>query len=1030
MDPLDFVTDEELSGFFHYKKTEISCMEEPQTFLNQLRDHNLVQEDLYQKVMRMKSKERRQKGVYQILDQLEKKRGHCIKVFWSCVFQDHILQKYPVLRLLRNSLMDGSFRFYEQLPDAPEEPNKNEKESVQKKEKTGKEMKTELKRKKSTEKTEEEEPGPSSCSTPQQKKPEKKPKCSSPLKKGEKPDVWTWGFFKTQLLVTCGNKKGTLYKDKLAKGEKCILSEKCWFTPGGFEKFAGKESSKNWKLSIRCQNTPLLKLIKKGHLKAPRAKRSCVREKVQFTDTSPESSSSSGSSSPQSTSSVELVELSDDDQDEQGKKEIRLQEEVEEEDEESEPVDLSIFEAPSLPVSCGSFSGVLYKSRFTGACSKSIRTEERWFTPEEFVNQESTLTDAHWRKDILCHGKTLHYLVKKKILFFHSLLCPCDHCHNKEPDNDDICFICNSEGDLVCCDECPRAFHDNCHLPNLQKETLGDKWTCTYCVLKAYQGLWLPMTQKEVLNRPLSGNIMRCEYLLLCLYKEDQLRVFTGDPTVTVEGYSRWISKPMWLDRVKTKLQNKEYKTVGEFVNDVRLIFQNCSKFNMDNVFDRMGSRMNKIFEQDFHKVFNIVSHVGSLTYNDPRQINKSNINPNKTLDFPEDKGKISSMKEEDNFPNKLHIHNQLLANTEVFTPKITTYEDSHVYRFLCSNAGQFQCTMTNLIFKMERKAEVQYGVANWESSHLDGIGEMQPAGPLYNIECFKGSIYHLHLPHCETDIEHSVKLAVAHFTGGNLEIIQPLKVTDSHVIIDVQGLSLFGLLKVFENMLFPTKPINAQVLLFHEKLTDIQISKLYIHLLPGNVPVEEVKKHQQSCTYIKTSSRCQLIPCRQYKPCCGTYKPQPKIETFDTDYGPNYHPTFEVLINTKVEEITVGLLDENDQEVWEPRQVFLTAGCSQDAATSNVQNSGAEFVDRHREALIQRVSSVMEMADSLLSRNIISNEDYDMIRVEKTSQEQMRALYNHLNTEVQKSEFYKIITEKQPLLLADLIRFCSSMKN
>ncbi|XP_062846939.1 uncharacterized protein LOC134309225 isoform X2 [Trichomycterus rosablanca] len=240
----------------------------------------------------------------------------------------------------------------------------------------------------------------------------------------------------------------------------------------------------------------------------------------------------------------------------------------------------------------------------------------------------------------------------------------------------------------------------------------------------------------------------------------------------------------------------------------------------------------------------------------------------------------------------------------------------------------------------------------------------MQPAGPLYEIDCFKGVIHHLHFPHCETNIgEHSVKLAVAHFTGVNLEIIQPLKVTDSHVIIDVQGLSLFGLLK---NMLFPTKPINAQVLFFHEELTDIQISKLYIHLVPGNVPVEEVKKHHQSCTYITTSSRCQLTPWTQYKPCCDTGKPQPKIKTFDTDYGPNYHPTFSVHINTKVEEITVGLLDENDQEVWKPRQLSLT-GCSQDAATSNIQNAGAEFVDRHREALIQRVSSVMEMADSLL---------------------------------------------------------------
>lgn len=38
--------------------------------------------------------------------------------------------------------------------------------------------------------------------------------------------------------------------------------------------------------------------------------------------------------------------------------------------------------------------------------------------------------------------------------------------------------------------------------------------------------------------------------------------------------------------------------------------------------------------------------------------------------------------------------------------------------------------------------------------------------------------------------------LAVAHFTEGNLEMIQPVKVTDTHVIIDIQELSVYGIQK------------------------------------------------------------------------------------------------------------------------------------------------------------------------------------------------------------------------------------------
>lgn len=48
MDPLDFLTQEELLRFFRHKKTEMSCMDQPHIFLSQLRDYGLVSEKLYQ----------------------------------------------------------------------------------------------------------------------------------------------------------------------------------------------------------------------------------------------------------------------------------------------------------------------------------------------------------------------------------------------------------------------------------------------------------------------------------------------------------------------------------------------------------------------------------------------------------------------------------------------------------------------------------------------------------------------------------------------------------------------------------------------------------------------------------------------------------------------------------------------------------------------------------------------------------------------------------------------------------------------
>ncbi|MCI4395315.1 hypothetical protein PGIGA_G00178870 [Pangasianodon gigas] len=362
---LDMIPQEELVKFFRSNKTQISCMDEPHTFLNQLRDNSLVPEDLYQKVIKMRNKERRQCGVYQILEWLEKQGGQCVKKFWRSVFQDHILTKYSALRSLQTSFLDGSFRVIENLSDAEKLIGSEEKETEQKKGGT--------KRKKCNDETEAEDTDPSSMPGPSQKRPAMEP----------------------TFLESTGSQL-----------------------------------------------------------------------------------------------------------------------------------------------------------------------------------QESRSTQSS--KDPLDQIK------------------------------DDACFICNEEGNLVHCTECPRAFHYRCHLPMLQEETLGDSWKCTFCVLKTNQQLQIQMRREDILNSPVSGKIRHCEYLLMCMYKGDELHVFTGNPTTRDAEWSSVISEPMWLDKVKTKLQDNKYRTVGEFVRDINLIFKNCQTLNSDNEFGKMGARLNKIFEREFQTIFKI----------------------------------------------------------------------------------------------------------------------------------------------------------------------------------------------------------------------------------------------------------------------------------------------------------------------------------------------------------------------------------------------------------------------------------------
>lgn len=365
---------------------------------------------------------------------------------------------------------------------------------------------------------------------------------------------------------------------------------------------------------------------------------------------------------------------------------------------------------------------------------------------------------------------------------------------------------------------------------------------------------------------------------------------------------------------------------------------------------------------------------------------------------------------------------------TGALIPELEYCADSGAHRFLCSHAGQFHCKLTNLVFEMKGNGEVLYKIVPWDNSQLQGIGQFQPAGPLYNIECSEDSILYLHLPHCEIQTvscsidygsdKNQVGLVVAHISEDNVEIIQPQKITNTHVIFKVHGLSIFGLLK----RIFPEKPISAQVLLFYKELIGKQRRrKLHIHLLPGNVPVEEVQKLNQCNTYIQCSSICQLTRGKKYRPLCEPYVSQPKVETFGFDYGPNYHPTFEVILNTGTEDLTLGLLDEIGQEVWEPRQIFLTADGTE--AVPVEMDTNAEFVDKHRDVLIQRVSTVEQIADTLLTKTIIDSEMYNIIIKATTPQEKMRILYSFLDSggRIVKAEFCKVLKEKERFIVDDL---------
>ncbi|XP_048834969.1 uncharacterized protein LOC125709938 isoform X2 [Brienomyrus brachyistius] len=267
--------------------------------------------------------------------------------------------------------------------------------------------------------------------------------------------------------------------------------------------------------------------------------------------------------------------------------------------------------------------------------------------------------------------------------------------------------------------------------------------------------------------------------------------------------------------------------------------------------------------------------------------------------------------------------------NTVEFKPDLNDHNGELSYSFSCESGGHFQCSATGLVFQMKAAGKVEYSPTYWDEAALKTAG-YQPAGPLFNIENPDKGLCSLQLPHCEADVEERVHLSVAHFYSGNMEVLKPFAVTDTHVTMQIGNLSAFGIIKSVLSLI--TSQVRGQVLLFQPPRSTPQ-EQIYVFLLPSNVPLDQVTKQHTECRYIKTSSDCTFIRNQKYKVTSdleGHHEIQPESQDFFCNYGPNFHPTFEVFFNDGITALKLAVM-KNGEKVW-GRRVRLPAEVAPDA--------------------------------------------------------------------------------------------------
>ena len=143
--------------------------------------------------------------------------------------------------------------------------------------------------------------------------------------------------------------------------------------------------------------------------------------------------------------------------------------------------------------------------------------------------------------------------------------------------SDGYCWLCHREGDVICCETCPRVFHAKC----LQLEASPpEDWVCPECVLV--------MTAENMETRSRAMRLLTLDQLCTLLkHALTRMKSVSNvdaflkpvDP-LQFPAYKDYISCPMDIQSMERNIRRKQYGSTEAMLADCKWILHNCIIFN------------------------------------------------------------------------------------------------------------------------------------------------------------------------------------------------------------------------------------------------------------------------------------------------------------------------------------------------------------------------------------------------------------------------------------------------------------------